>query len=83
MNRGLTDKLDGERFNRLIDESARILDELAAEIVAVAVARHPGLDGSAVLALLPAGIQPSDRLFPNGLADGAPANDVNRMVEHG
>jgi flavin-dependent dehydrogenase len=83
MNRGLTDRHDGDRFDALIDQSDRILDELAAEIVAVATARHPSLDGSAVLALLPAGVRPADRLFPNGLVPSDPRNDVNRIVAHG
>jgi len=83
MNRGLTDKLDGEQFDALIRSSAEVLEELAAEIVASATARHSGLDGSGVLALLPPGVQPRDRLFPNGLAPGAAGTAVNRMVSHG
>ncbi len=84
MNRGLTDKLDGEGFDALMRESGKVLDELAAEIVACATSRHPELDGSGVLALLPPGVQPGDRLFPNGLAPGEGGDDeVNRMVAHG
>lgn len=83
MNRGLTKKLDDERFDALIKDSGRILDELAAEIVASATARHPDLDAGGVLALLPKGVQVRDRLFPNGLADIGGGNDVNRMVAHG
>ncbi len=83
MNRGLTDELDSAQFDALMAESGRILDELAAEIVASATARHPDLDGSGVLALLPQDVRPGDRLFPNGLASGAAGNAVNRMVAHG
>ena len=83
MNRGLTDRLDSAQFDALMVESGRILNELAAEIVTRATARHPDLDGSGVLALLPPDVRPGDRLFPNGLAAGAAGNAVNRMVAHG
>jgi flavin-dependent dehydrogenase len=69
MNRGLTDKLDGKQFDALMQDSGRVLDELAAEIVQQATARHPELDGSPVLALLPAGVIAGDRLFPDSLAE--------------
>jgi flavin-dependent dehydrogenase len=84
MNRGLTDTLDGARFDALMRDSGMVLFELAAEIVCRATAQHPELDGSAVLALLPAGVSPKDRLFPNGLAETRGAgNAVNRILAHG
>lgn len=84
MNRALTDKLDGEQFDRLIHESGMALDELAAEIVARAIAQHPDLDASGVLALLPAGVVSRDRLFPNGLApEGEAGNPATEALANG
>ncbi len=68
MNRGLTDQLDDAGFDALIARSARILDELAVEIVREATARHPELDGAAVLGMVSPDIRPRARLFPDGLA---------------
>lgn len=84
MNRCLTDKLDNAGFDALMRKSGNLLDELAAEIVAEATARHPGLDGSGVLSLLPAGVSPRDRLFPGGLAQAAARPGLaGRSVAHG
>lgn len=84
MNRCLTDKLDNAGFDALMRKSGNLLDELAAEIVAEATARHPGLDGSDVLSLLPAGVSPQDRLFPGGLAQAAiRPGPAERSVAHG
>ena len=88
MNRGLTDKLDDAQFHALIHTSDTVLHELAAEIVAKATAQHPGLDAGGVLALLPAGVTPRDRLFPHGLAQSVDsARDDNardgRSYAHG
>jgi flavin-dependent dehydrogenase len=52
LNRGLRDPLDDEAFRVRIRETTRQLQQLAREIVAVASARHPGLDIAAVLASL-------------------------------
>ena len=72
MNRGLTDQLDEAGFDALIARSARILDELAAEIAAESTVRHSDLDATAVLAIVAPGTAPRGRLFPDGLAP-APA----------
>jgi hypothetical protein len=83
MNRGLTDQLDDGRFDALMRESSLILDQLAAEISAKATARHPGLDASAVLALVTPGVEPRERLFPGGLApvaDGSTVGNTTRSV---
>lgn len=52
LNRGLRDELDDEAFKARIRTTTRQLQQLAREIVATARARHPGLDGEAVLGLL-------------------------------
>lgn len=84
MNRGLTEKLDDAHFDALMRESGVVLHELAAEIVAKATAQYPSLDASGVLALLPAGVTPRERLFPGGLAEtGALRNPSFRTLVHG
>jgi hypothetical protein len=52
LNRGLRDALDDDAFRERIHSTTRQLRQLAAEIVATATAERPGLDASAVLALL-------------------------------
>ncbi len=54
LNRGLRDELDDVAFKARIRGTTRQLQQLAREIVASACARHPELDGGAVLALLDA-----------------------------
>jgi hypothetical protein len=49
LNRGLTDRLDPEGFDRRIETMLTRLDDLAVEIVARASRSCPGLDGTAVL----------------------------------
>jgi flavin-dependent dehydrogenase len=51
LNRGLRDELDDAGFRARMRQTTAQLRILAAEIVARAVARHPDLDGSAILAL--------------------------------
>ena len=52
LNRGLTDTLDDAAFQRRMTASFAQLGTLAAQIVAQAMAEHPGLDGRAVIALV-------------------------------
>ena len=51
LNRGLRDELDDAGFRARMRQTTAQLRILAAEIVARAVARHPDLDSSAILAL--------------------------------
>ena len=52
LNRGLTDKLDGDGFARRMDAMLAQLDRLALEIVTRATAAYPTLDGTAVLSFV-------------------------------
>jgi flavin-dependent dehydrogenase len=52
LNRGLRDPLDDAGFKARIRETTQQLQALAREIVATALAEHPDLDASALLALL-------------------------------
>jgi hypothetical protein len=52
LNRGLCDSLDDEAFRARMRHTTRQLAELANEIVFRACADSPGLDASAVLALI-------------------------------
>lgn len=84
LNRGLTDQLDDESFDALLRSRWIALAELALEIVVEATARHPTLDASAVLALLPSGVTPGGRLFPGGLPDVIAPDSIPRSsVTHG
>ncbi len=58
LNRGLCDSLDDEAFRARIRHTTRQLAELANEIVLLACSDSPGLDASAVRALLDGGIGP-------------------------
>ena len=82
LNRGLTDKLDG-RAVRCADARvgqaagrARGGDRRAGD------RRHPELDAAAVLALLPAGTAPGNRLFPEPAAHDARPADPQRRYWH-
>jgi flavin-dependent dehydrogenase len=52
LNRSLTDPLDDQAFERRMRASARQLRALAAEILERALSHHPGLDASAIQALI-------------------------------
>jgi hypothetical protein len=84
LNRSLTDKLDGPRFDARMTESGRMLNELAAEIVERATAQHPELDAAAVVALLPAGVTAGGRLFADGgAAFGETGRFDTQVIAHG
>jgi len=52
LNRGLSDKLDGPAFRARLQRSARLLRELATEIMDRAAAEHPALDGAPLRAAI-------------------------------
>jgi flavin-dependent dehydrogenase len=66
LNRGLRDELDDAAFKARIRENAALLKSLAAEIVATAVAEHPGLDASGLMQLIGDSQAPASEplLFP-------------------
>lgn len=58
LNRGLRDELDDTAFEARIRSTTQQLQQLAREIVTLACAQYPGLDGSAVLRLAGDAAQP-------------------------
>lgn len=67
LNRGLTDQLDRESFDRRIETMLARLDDLAVEIVARATRACPTLDGTAVMSRVSGGRKPRTKslLFEN------------------
>ena len=66
LNRGLADPLDDAAFRKRMETTFRQLATLAAQIVTRAREEHPGLDASAVLALVDADArrEQASMLFP-------------------
>ncbi len=68
LNRSLNDTLDDAAFRARIRLAAKTLQRLAGELLLRATGEHPGLDGSALRALLPAAAllrQGEPLLFPS------------------
>jgi flavin-dependent dehydrogenase len=73
LNRSLHDTLDDAAFRERIRTATKTLERLAAELLQRASSEHPGLDGSALRALLPAaapnvssaGVSRHSMLFPS------------------